>query len=133
MKYEQQYKGNRNLFNPIRPELLVHTLSRVVSIWLEIHKWVTGRNISPKLCKYVHKPFSTHLSETIKLILIVLPELNINWGAYNFFVISGHFDAMHGLGLEIGLGIKLEVGLGLRQAKHGPPQLFKRLCIIPEH
>ena len=43
--------------------LFMHTLAGVVSILREVYKSGTGQHVFPKLCKHVHKPFSTHLSQ----------------------------------------------------------------------
>ena len=50
----------------------MHTSAGVVSIWHEVHKSEIDQHTP------VYMPFSTHLSQKIKIILKVPPELNKN-------------------------------------------------------
>ena len=79
-------------------------------------------------------------------------------GAFKVFVISGHFDAIHGLGVGLGLGsgmlthtlvrfrqaiediMNSELRIGpwnymsaLTKVKHEPVYFFQKLCIIYEN
>ena len=120
----------------------MHTLAQVVSIWREVHKSETVENIFPKLCTHVYKPFSTHMNQknnNSQSSSRIERKVRL---AYKFFVISGHFDALHGLGFE-GLGLasayyshktnildfELRVGLwncmsAATQTRHGPGLFF---------
>ena len=53
-------------FTSIRSGAPLHTFAQVMSIWHEVHKSKTGQHVFPKLCTYVHKPFSTHLGQKNK-------------------------------------------------------------------
>ena len=74
--------------NPIRPRLLRHTLTRVMSIWLKVHKSETVQHISSKTLHRYSQAFQyTFQSKINKKDFKVPPELNINWCAHIKFLL----------------------------------------------
>lgn len=73
----------------------MHALARVVSIRHKIDKSEADQYIFRKFCTHVHEPFSAHLSKEKNSQSTSRIE-DKSRSTYNFFVISGHFDALHG-------------------------------------
>ena len=71
------------LFNSIRPRSLRHTLTRVVLIWLEVHKWETVQHIFSKVLYRCSEAFQYIFESKVnKKYYKVPPQLNINWGVH---------------------------------------------------